>query len=56
MERFESIRAAFSGLEWQEVRTTITPDRKWAVATNRLTTPAQRPTSGAIFHFQTAVG
>ena len=56
MERFERIRAAFSGPEWQEVRNSITPDRKWAVATNRLTTPSQRPTSGAIFHFQTAVG
>ena len=55
--RFEEIRAAFSGPEWREVRTTITPDAKWAVATNRLAAPpSARPESGAIFHFQTAAG
>lgn len=55
--RFDEIRAEFSGREWSEVRTTITPDAKWAVATNCLTaSPATRPTSGTIFHFQTAAG
>jgi len=55
--RFEEIRAAFSGREWSEVRTTITPDTRWAVATNCLAaSPSARPTSGTIFHFQTAAG
>jgi hypothetical protein len=57
IERFEEVRAAFSDRDWSEARATITPDGKWAVATNCLTTsPPPRPQSGSIFHFQTAAG
>ena len=55
--RLEAIRERFAGPAWEEVRVTITPDAKWAVATYRNVGPASAmPTSGQIFHFQTAAG
>jgi hypothetical protein len=55
--RFEAIRELFAGPAWEEIRATITPDAKWAVATHRYLGPASAPpTSGQIFHFQTVAG
>ncbi len=55
--RFDAVRALFASPTWDEVRVTITPDAKWAIATHRCLGPASvLPASGPIFHFQTAAG
>jgi hypothetical protein len=57
MERLHEIQAHFSGSCWQELRVSITPDQKWAVATYRYQGPSRAlAIDQPIFHFQIGSG
>jgi hypothetical protein len=53
----QAIQSLFADSDWNEVRLSITPDRKWAAATYRYVgAPLDRPQGGRIFQFQTSAG
>jgi hypothetical protein len=52
MTRLHEIESLFDSSSWEQVRLSITSDKKWAVATHRFRgPPLELPESGQIFHF-----
>jgi hypothetical protein len=55
--RLNRIELLFAGPSWESVHTTITSDKKWAVATYRhFGPPVALPEAGRIFNFQRHAG
>lgn len=57
MARVRNIQTHFSPDRWASVRISLTPDRKWAVATYRyVCSTSDPPQSGTLFNFQRRAG
>jgi Putative methyltransferase len=57
LARLNEIEVLFARAKWENVRTTITADKKWAVATYRYSgPPVEWPQAGRIFNFQRHAG
>jgi hypothetical protein len=57
MQRLREIEFHFTAPAWRPLRSSFTPDGKWAINAYRYCGPAQeRPASGRIFNFRLGAG
>ncbi len=57
VNRLQQIQTHFAALSWEPVCVSLTPNRRWAVATYRyLGLPRELPVSGRFFRFQRRAG